>query len=1061
MAFNCERTWLVSLSWLLALISSPAFAATNQIQFNRDVRPILSENCFACHGHDKNQRKAKLRLDVRDVAIEREAIVPGKPGESKLVEHIFSTDPEEIMPPPKSRKTLTAAQKELLKQWIAGGAEYEPHWAYIKPQRFLPPQTKNPEWVRNPIDAFILHGLEVKNLQPSPEADKRTLLRRLSLDLIGLPPTPEEVKAFLADTSPSAYERQVDRLLNSPHFGERMAVPWLDVARFSDTVGYHGDQNQDIFPYRDYVIEAFNRNKPFDQFTIEQLAGDLLPNPSTEALIATGFNRLNMMTREGGAQPKEYMAKYAADRARTVSMAWLGSTMGCAECHDHKFDPFTSKDFYAMEAFFADIKQWGVYMDYGYTPNPDLRGFSNDHPFPPEIEVESPYLKRRLAKLQAQADEICAQTAAARESDKQKQREFGAWRKASLGFLKQWPDGWAVPVPEVSLRMKDTNSLPQTNFTIQADATVVFTDRPKESTRLTLALSNASISAIRLEIVPQEMAEEKKMAQKKRNGTAITLSANLKTAEGESAKLLFYFAEADHKEERYSNGSSILGVKDVWQISTAHGRQTAVWLLDKPVQLKDGDLLEVNLGNLAVASARISLSPFAAGDPLKAGIGEPLRVALDKGRRAKPPERQLVERTWLLSTQPVPETLAKVRRLENEMRQCRNGRAFTMVTAAREPSITRILPRGNWQDETAEIVLPATPHFLPQIQDAEGRRLTRLDLARWLVSPENPLTSRAVMNRLWNQFFGIGISAVVDDLGVQGEWPLHPELLDWLACEFRDGPENASANHAARNGSDQAKKTASAPGAWDFKHMVRLLVMSSTYRQDSNQRPDLKDVDPNNRLLASQSPRRLDAEFVRDNALLIAGLLNEDVGGPSAHPYQPAGYYANLQFPDRDYHADQDERQYRRGVYAHWQRTFLQPMLANFDAPGREECVANRIVSNTPQQALTLLNDPTFVEASRVFAAKVLASNAASDEQRLDLAFERALARDAKPKEKQSLLKFLAAQKEHYAGDLEEAGKLLKTGLASAPTQARPAELAAWTQVCRVILNLHETITRY
>src|SRR5438552_3913278 len=455
MAF-CRRSINIAAEVLLITLTAAVCrgAATNDVQFNRDVRPILSENCYACHGPDKNQRKAKLRLDVREVALEHEAIIPGKPAESKLVQHIFSTDPEEIMPPPKTQKTLTAAQKDLLKRWIAAGAEYQPHWAYSKPSSAQIPLVRHSQWVRNPIDAFVLHTLETKNVQPSAEADKRTLLRSLSLDLIGLPPTPEEVRAFLADTAANAYERQVDRLLGSPQFGERMAVPWLDVVRFADTVGYHGDQNQNIFPYRDYVIDAFNRNKPFDEFTIEQIAGDLLPNPSIAARVATGFNRLNMMTREGGAQPKEYLAKYAADRVRTVSMAWLGSTMGCAECHDHKFDPFTTKDFYQMEAFFADLKQWGYYADAPYSPNPDLKGFGNDHPFPPEIEVDSPYLQRRMATLEGQANELCARTAAKLKSDKQKQAAFQDWKKSGIAFLKQWPSGWAMPKPEVALRMK-------------------------------------------------------------------------------------------------------------------------------------------------------------------------------------------------------------------------------------------------------------------------------------------------------------------------------------------------------------------------------------------------------------------------------------------------------------------------------------------------------------------------------------------------------------------------------------------------------------------------------
>jgi hypothetical protein len=390
---------LLPLVAVLAVTAPCRAPAADPVRFNRDIRPVLSENCFLCHGPDKNRRKAKLRLDVRESAVEKKAIVPGKPDECELVARIFATN-DDVMPPPDSKKKLTAAQKELLKRWIAEGAEYEPHWAYIPVQRPAVPDVPNlKSQVPSPIDAFVRSKLQAQRIQPSPPADRRTLLRRLSLDLIGLPPTPAEMTAFLADKSPDAYEKQVDRLLKSPHYGERMAVPWLDAVRYADTVGYHGDQNQNIFPYRDYVINAFNSNKPFDVFTVEQLAGDLLPGAGDEQRVATGFNRLNMVTREGGAQPKEYLAKYAADRVRAVSAAWLGATMGCAECHDHKFDPFTTKDFYSLAAFFADVKQWGVYQDYTYTPNPDLKNWSNDHPFPPELVVDSPYLKRRADRL--------------------------------------------------------------------------------------------------------------------------------------------------------------------------------------------------------------------------------------------------------------------------------------------------------------------------------------------------------------------------------------------------------------------------------------------------------------------------------------------------------------------------------------------------------------------------------------------------------------------------------------------------------------------------------------
>ena len=393
-----------ALATLVLLLGSRPAQSADPVEFNRDIRPILSENCFFCHGPDKKHRDSGLRLDIRDEALAKEAIVPGKPEESELIDRITSDDEFERMPPKKSTKRLTKAQKSLLQRWIAEGAEYQPHWAYVVPERPAVPTVKARDRVRNPVDAFVLKTLEAKKLTPAPEADRRTLLRRLSLDLTGLPPTPAEVAAFLADADPQAYERQVDRLLDSPHFGERMAVPWLDLARFTDTVGYHGDQNQRIFPYRDYVIAAFNDNKPFDEFTIEQLAGDLLPDPTAAQLVATGFNRLNMMTREGGAQPKEYLAKYAADRVRTVAATWLGATLGCAECHDHKFDPFTTRDFYRLEAFFADVKQWGVYADYGYTPNPELKGWNNDYPFPPEIKVACPYQSRGQAGADRAAD---------------------------------------------------------------------------------------------------------------------------------------------------------------------------------------------------------------------------------------------------------------------------------------------------------------------------------------------------------------------------------------------------------------------------------------------------------------------------------------------------------------------------------------------------------------------------------------------------------------------------------------------------------------------------------
>jgi hypothetical protein len=1031
------------IAWVLmgaGFFALDAGAAEGAIRFNRDIRPILSDNCFLCHGPDKNKRKAKLRLDDRAIALDKKAIVPGDVSKSELVRRIFTTDPDDQMPPPDSGKHLTAAQRKTLKNWIASGAEYQPQWAYVVPVRPALPTTQDRQWAHNAIDSFILERLEAEKIKPSPEADRRTLLRRLSLDLIGLPPTYAEVEAFVADQDANAYEKQVDRLLASPHFGERMAVDWLDLARFADTVGYHGDQNQHNFPYRDYVINSFNSNKPFDQFTIEQLAGDLLPNATTEQRVATGFNRQNMVTREGGAQPGEYLAKYTADRVRTVATTFLGSTMGCCECHDHKFDPFSTKDFYSLGAFFADMKQWGVYMDYGYTPNPDLRGFSNDHPFPPEILVESPYLKQRMARLHGQMDALAAKVL----KEGKHEAGFENWCNASAEFLKKSPSGWVTPVASI-VAAKSTAAkgaaAAKTDAVLNSDGSILFTGKAKkgDDEQIELTLPAGWVSAIKLELLPNEKHGGSILRDGAKN-TSVSLSAVVRSKAGaRETRLGFYHAEADHKDLRYVNGYSVLGILGGWKTESAHPKiaQTAVYLLDKPFKAAEGDRLVISIKSDDAGCVRLSVSPFGTEFPLKADPADGLSAALRVPASERAAQQQaLLTSEWFESTAANAEAFTQYKSLHRDWIECRNGMGWSMVTETREPIPQRVLPRGNWQDQSGEVVVPATPHFLPQLPNPDGRRLTRLDLAKWLVAKDNPLTARTFVNRLWKQFFGSAISAIVDDLGAQGEPPTHPDLLDWLAVEFRDG-------------------------GWDIKHMVKLMVMSSAYRQSSKPRPELHDIDPNNRLLASQNPRRLEAEFVRDNALSIAGLLTLDIGGPSVHPYQPAGYYVNIQFPNRDYYPEADDRQFRRGLYTHWQRTFMHPMLANFDAPSREECTANRNISNTPQQALTLLNDPSFVEAARVFAAKLLAGEAKSDNARLDAMFKDALLRPIKADEKASLLKFLAQQRAYYKANVEDAKKLTSIGVSPVTSSADISEWAAWTTACRVVLNLHEVITRY
>jgi hypothetical protein len=726
-----------------------------------------------------------------------------------------------------------------------------------------------------------------------------------------------------------------------------------------------------------------------------------------------------MKTREGGAQPREYLAKYAADRVRTLAGTWLGSTMGCCECHDHKYDPFSTKDFYQMEAFFADIKEWGCYEIYNADEDaPELRGLDNDSPFPPEIQVHSPYLEQRLARLNGEIDDRIARASVKLKTDAKEKAAFAQWRRECAAFVHGQPDGWFTPQPAVILINTNRASLADTNIFVRGDHAIVFVGGSGE-TEVALPLTSNWLAAVRVELIPLA-SEGGSVLRDKADRTAISFGASLKRLGQPAAQgLEFSVADADHKADHYFNGESLPGLGGSWKIapSDATNHQIAVWLLKQPVHAGDGDLLVLHFREHKAACLRISVSPFAGDDPRLSGADENLRRALASGnflRGAK--QEQALEKTFFLGVGWSGD-LAEVQKLEHDAQECNHGLTSTMVTEAVKPRPMRVLTRGNWQDEKGESVVAGVPHFLPQVANPDGRRLTRLDLARWLVSRDNPLTARTVMNRLWKQFFGTGLSAVVDDLGTQGEWPSHPELLDWLAVELEDS-------------------------GWDIKHMVKLIVLSSTYRQQSCLRPELREIDPNNRLLSCQSPRRLEAEFVRDNALAIAGLLNPDVGGPSFYPYQPAGYYANLQFPDRDYTAAPGDDQYRRGLYIHWQRTFLQPALANFDASSREECACTRNVSNTPQQALTLLNDPTFVEAAQALARNLLAHRG-SDNERLELAAQRALARQLKAGELDSLRQFLAEQR------------------AEAQPSGANAEMAAWTSVCRVILNLHETITVY
>ncbi len=769
--------WLgVSLS-----VTGPVWGGEQAISFNRDVLPILANHCFACHGPDAEQREAELRLDIEAAAkADRDGsfvIHTTRPSESLLLSRIQEEDAELQMPPPHFQKPLTNQQMATLQQWIKEGAKWDSHWAFKTLRKPDVPLITDGH-IGNDIDRFLIAQLIQSGMEitQSEAADKVTLIRRLSFDLRGIPPTLEEVTAFVSQGQ--SYESMVEAFLASSSYGERMAQYWLDLVRYADSGGYHSDVTVHISPYRDYVIQSFNDNLPFDQFTIEQLAGDLLDEPTQWQIIATGYNRLNKTTEEGGAQPGEYIVKYAADRIRTTSGAWLGITLGCAECHDHKYDPFTARDFYSFGAFFADIQEVGQYT-----------GGRRE----PEIRVPTLPQRAELARLEVE--------------------------------LKQ------------------------------------------------------------------------------------------ATESGDQAKI----------------------------------------------------------DSLTKAKAEI--------------------------------EKQFVR---------------------------------TMITKSVAPKEIRILPRGDWLNKTGAVVTPAYPTALPQMSSPpqEGMdRLSRLDLARWIVARDNPLTSRVFVNRVWKMLFGRGISSRLDDFGAQGEAPTHPELLDYLAVRFIDS-------------------------GWDVKDLIKFIVSSHAYQQSSLVTEKTAALDPENMYFARQLRWRLDAEFIRDTALFTSGLLDKTVGGPSAFPYQPAGYWQYLNFPTRSWKADRGSQQYRRGLYTHWQRTFVHPSMLAFDAPTREECTAQRSVSNTPSAALALLNDPTYVEAARALAQRVLKEGGDTDVERINWLFMTVLSRYPTAEDLPQVAELLAQCKTQYTMDMKSATELQEVGDFQLEAGIDISEASAWAMVSRVLLNVNEAIFR-
>ena len=1032
------RFMIIACCLQSALLSACSLFA-DEPNYNRDVLPILTTACFKCHGPDAGQREAGLRLDMRDAALleldsGEKAIVPGRPDSSEIIRRATSDDPDEQMPPGGPRFVLTDVQVQTLRKWVAAGANYEQYWAYA-PIRRAKGELNTGGWIRNEIDHFVHGKLQAEKLRPATEATRTELLRRLSFDITGLPPTPEDVQAYIADTDSRAYDKAVDQLLRSRHYGERMAMFWLDLVRYADTVGYHGDQEISVSPYRDYVIDAFYDNIPFDQFTREQLGGDLMPDATLRQKIASGYNRLGMMSAEGGVQPKEYLAKYAAERVRNVSLVWMGATMACSECHNHKYDPYTMVDFYSMASFFADIQEKGIYAGAHASGN---WGSRIDFPDPRLPELLKP-IESQLAKLQQVADMPTPALADAQR----------AW-ELQIAESTQWHP----------LRPQEVTALHGAELKIQADDSILVAgpSAAQNAYSVTVKSTLKGITGFRIEAIPDKSLP-KGGPGRAGNGNFVISEFRVMQLAGDnettpvalqnaSASIEQTLAGDGNPYGKWSAASAIdLDVKGAdwgWAILPNVGKPSQM-VVETKESIGDGGelslrfLIEQNHTNPRHTVGKFRISASTNDRPLSAkesgSIPAAVRGILAKSADARSQKQQQELAAYFRSIAPsLAATRNKLEQLEKQKLQItREHTRTSLITVAVKPREMRVLPRGNWMDQSGAKVQPTVPHFLRQI-DKQGTA-NRLDLAEWLVAKDNPLTARVFVNRLWKLLFGRGIARSLDDLGNQGVQPTHPELLDWLAAEFIES-------------------------GWDVKHMTKLIVSSATYRQSSQTDAAARERDPYNELLARQARFRLDAEMVRDNALAVGGLLVRRVGGVSVRPYQPAGYYAHLNFPKRTYKHGSGEDLWRRTVYTHWQRQFLHPSLMAFDAPSREECTVERARSNTPLAALVLMNDPIYVEAARAFAERVLREASKDTAKRLSFVFQQALLREPRPAEARVLTELLGKYQTGFGVDSKEAQALIQIGERVTPKDLDPIELAAWTGLCRVVINTHEFITR-
>lgn len=1030
---------LLALS--LLVLPLPLHAA-GTIDYNRDIRPILSENCFSCHGFDEKSRKAKLRMDVQEVAYaENDGVIPLVPGDLNKSEawlRIISDDEDELMPPPKSHLKLTGVEKEKIKAWIEQGAKYAGHWSFIPPQRPPVPQSAG-----NAIDALVHQRLEEEGLKPSREADRSMLIRRVTLDLTGLPPGAAEVEAFVNDKNPKAYEALVERLLKSPHLGERLALEWLDAARYADSNGFSIDGGRHMWLWRDWVIQAFNDNKPYDRFLIEQLAGDLLPNRSEANLIATGFQRNNMVTHEGGTIPEENLTNYNADRVKTLGESVLGLTLGCAQCHDHKFDPIKQKDYFQMYAFFNSLSDKGL----------DGNGGVNPGPF---ITAKTVLKTDELAQLQKQIAALKNKLGTADA------KTLASWEERERSRLAERGKGMKIhPVKVLKVSTPNRGA----GFEVEGESGVQL-KQPGDlgAFDISMKLPELAEPITGLRVVIHPVAElpgggwgrgpvEKRTKGEKEPApphkgtfvlTAITATAGTMANDQINLHKLEPIARttanswdvkyppADCLDPRNESGwSPDLATKGPVQLTATFA---------EPLNAAETPFLTTQLvfgHGRSLVPQHLELSILTGNDndsDLPANIIAILEM--ESTRRSAAQQMEL----WNYCAAHAGElqrTRVDLANMEERLASLTQPFPTMVMDVAAKPRDTFILNRGDYAQPTLK-VSAGTIEALPPMPDGATR--DRLGLAKWVTMKSNPLTARVAVNRFWKMLFGTGIVGTAADFGAQGEWPSHPALLDWLAVEFRES-------------------------GWDVKHLLKLIVTSETYRQTSSATPALLERDPQNRLLARGPRFRLPAELLRDTTLKTSGLLVSRIGGPSVNPYTPGdlwrevSHYGSTPATAQTFVQDHGEKLYRRSLYTFWKRTAAPPNMTAFDAPNREVCTIDRGNTTTPLQALVTLNDPQFVEAARAFAEKTL-HQSGNDIAKLNWAFSEATSREAKPAELVVLQSMLRRERQRYSAHPAAANEALSVGESPRDAKLAAPEHAAWMQVAALILNLSECVTR-